>query len=595
MQNEIAIIDFGGQYTHLIARRIRNLGIFSEIYHPENFHYNSRIKGIIFSGGPQSVNASDAFKIEIPLSDIPVPVLGICYGHQLIAHIIGGKIESGSNKEYGYTLVDCILDSPLFAHTAKNQQVWMSHGDHVVELPEGFVITASTADLPVAAFQSIKGDIFGVQFHPEVSHTFFGNQILKNFLLLCTETFTWEAKNYKDKLINEVKKAAGNHELLILLSGGVDSLVAMELCLVAIGSPRIHAIHIDTGFMRLHESENIIKHLQEMGYKNLRLIRAEDRFLDALKDVYDPEEKRLIIGKLFAEIADEAIADFKEKDLLLVQGTIYPDTIESGASKKSAKIKTHHNRVYEIEKMIAEGRIIEPVKDLYKDEVRNLGIELGIPSELVQRHPFPGPGLAIRILASPADKIEPSLTDEADKLQQLAIDKVLFTQLLPIKSVGVMGDFRTYNHPVLFTYKNHSHCWKTLRNAARIVINNMGTVNRALYATGDERKEYFMGKNSLNKNACDQLRVVDHILMREVAHLKDIWQMPVVQLPLFDSRKRQVYVMRPVTSLDAMTADFYEMDYEFLIVLIKKIKQIPFVADLLYDITSKPPATIEWE
>jgi len=596
MQKKIAIIDFGGQYTHLIARRIRNLGIFSEISQPEDFEFKPNIIGIIFSGGPQSVNAGDAYKIKWSIEDSPVPLLGICYGHQLIAHKLGGKIESGSNKEYGYTEIDCLNESGILSDTAPRQRVWMSHGDHVVEMPDGYEIVASTDQVPIAAYRSADNKIFGVQFHPEVSHTEFGSKILDNFLNICTDSRDWKVDNFKNELIESVRKRSGDNDLLILLSGGVDSLVAMELCLAAVGADRVFAIHIDTGFMRYQESANIINHLHELGYSNLKLIDAEDRYLLELKDIYDPEEKRLIIGRLFVEIADEAISNFKKDNILLVQGTIYPDTIESGDSAKSAKIKTHHNRVAEIEKLLAEGKIIEPIRDLYKDEVRALGIELGIPPELVNRHPFPGPGLAIRILTSDSKPQIPINKTEKTKLEELLNNSLLQGEILPVRSVGVMGDGRTYSHPVLLSYSsNNAQNWQELRIAARETINSLNSVNRALFGISGQNEKYRLKKHSLSKNACDQLRQVDHLLMQKVKHIQDIWQMPVVQLPLFDMLGRQVYVMRPVTSIDAMTADFYEMDFNFLQELVLEVKKIDFVADLLYDITSKPPATIEWE
>ncbi|MCF7911664.1 MAG: glutamine-hydrolyzing GMP synthase [Candidatus Cloacimonetes bacterium] len=596
MQNEIAIIDFGGQYTHLIARRIRNLGVFSEIYQPENFEYMPRIQGIIFSGGPQSVTAHDAHRIKLSLLDLPVPLLGICYGHQLIAHLIGGKIESGSNKEYGYTEIKCTDEGGIFTGTAQEQKVWMSHGDHVVELPKGFTVTASTDHVPIAAYKSNNNRIFGVQFHPEVSHTEYGNQILDNFLSICTKQRNWKVENFKEELIAEVRRQAGKNNLLILLSGGVDSLVAMELCLAALGAERIFAIHIDTGFMRHQESANIIDHLQQLGYNNLKLIDAEDRYLSELREVHDPEKKRLIIGRLFVEIANEAISEFNDDSILLVQGTIYPDTIESGDSDKSAKIKTHHNRVSEIEKLIADGKIIEPIKELYKDEVRKLGLELNIPAELVNRHPFPGPGLAIRILTSDSCEDFILSNKERQKLEKISIDCGLNAIILPVRSVGVMGDCRTYEHPVLFSYQNiGKHNWQDLRIAAQTAINQMESVNRALFTVDSKLGNYTLGRHNLSKDACNKLRMVDDLLMERVKSIPEIWQMPVVQLPLFDDEGRQVYVMRPVTSIDAMTADFYEMDIHFLRALVKEVKQLPHVANLFFDITSKPPATIEWE
>lgn len=595
MQNEIAIIDFGGQYTHLIARRIRNLGIFSEIYQPESFQIGKHIKGIIFSGGPQSVNSADASRINFSLQDCPVPVLGICYGHQLIAHISGGSISSGSSREYGYTMIKHDRQNQLLSDSPEEQKVWMSHGDHVQSMPDSFNITASTSSIPVAAYESKNGRIFGVQFHPEVSHTEYGIRILDNFISICTTERNWLVKNFKEQLIEEVRVQARDKKLLILLSGGVDSLVAMELCLAAIGSQRVYAIHIDTGFMRYNESNQIIEHFKLLGYDNLQLIQAEERYLNELRKVTDPEEKRLIIGRLFVDIANEALSRLNKEDFLLVQGTIYPDTIESGASDKSAKIKTHHNRVDEIAEMIAAGRIIEPIKDLYKDEVRELGIALSIPEELVNRHPFPGPGLAIRILAN-QDDIQPDLAVETHKLNELIKSSSIRANILPVKSVGVMGDFRTYNHPVLLSFEDIKlHNWDELRNYSRDAINRLDCINRALFCYSSESVDFKLKQHFLTKKACDELRTVDNILMEMAKDIKEIWQMPVVQLPLFDKDNAQVYVMRPVTSIDAMTADFYEMDIELFQRMRDKVIALPFAAELLFDITSKPPATIEWE
>ncbi|MCF7919211.1 MAG: glutamine-hydrolyzing GMP synthase [Candidatus Cloacimonetes bacterium] len=604
--HEIAIIDFGGQYTHLIARRIRKLGVFSEIYQPEDFRISPQTIGIIFSGGPQSVIADSAYKIDIDLNAIKIPVLGICYGHQLIASLTGGTIESGNNPEYGYAEIDCQLENTLFSGTVIHQKVWMSHGDQVTGIPAGFKITAFTDTVPIAAYESFDGRIMGVQFHPEVVHTQYGNQLLDNFLNRCTTSRDWLVENYKDQLIASVRQQAGDKDVLILLSGGVDSLVAMELCLAALGSHRVHAIHIDTGFMRQNESLNIIEHLESLGYKQMRLINAEELYLKELAGVVDPETKRLIIGRLFVEIASEAIAEFENKDILLVQGTIYPDTIESGASQKSAKIKTHHNRVDEIEKLIAAGKILEPIKDLYKDEVRELGIELDIPPQLVNRHPFPGPGLAIRILGSETSIPEPGFDSEEELLNNIIKEYGLKGIILPIKSVGVMGDFRTYQHPALIWFKSGyltspvsrlpspDSPWNSLQKASIKIVNTLKTVNRVVFSLNEPEK-YILKEHYLTKEACNNLRRVDFLLMNDTAHIKEIWQMPVVQLPLFDLDGDQVYLMRPVTSLDAMTANFYEMDFDLLNNLIAKTKQLSGIANVLYDITSKPPATIEWE
>lgn len=594
--HEIAIIDFGGQYTHLIARRIRKLGIFSEIYNPEDFKVNENHLGIIFSGGPQSVTAESAYKIDLDPRKLNIPILGICYGHQLIAHLTGGTIISGDNPEYGYTEIDCNIENTIFAGTQAHQKVWMSHGDQVSKMPDDFVITAKTDTVPIAAYESKNGMIMGVQFHPEVVHTEYGNNILDNFLKRCTDQRSWQVENFKDQLIAEVRSQAGDKDVLILLSGGVDSLVAMELCLAALGKDRVFSIHVDTGFMRHNESQNIIEHLRDLGYDQLKLIDAEDRYLKELEGIVEPEAKRLAIGRLFVDIASEALAEFKDKDILLVQGTIYPDTIESGSSQKSAKIKTHHNRVGEIEELIAQGKILEPIKDLYKDEVRELGIELGIPENLVNRHPFPGPGLAIRILGSDTNVPETDYDKENKKLNEIIAGFGLSGKILPVKSVGVMGDFRTYQHPAMLWFDDMpQNPWSLLQKASSRIVNTLKTVNRVIFSIVEPKSNYSLKKHFLTKQACDALRAVDHLLMTSTKHLKEIWQMPVVQLPLFDDDNKQIYLMRPVTSLDAMTANFYEMEQNFLIELIDSTISKTNAGNVLYDITSKPPATIEWE
>ncbi|MDY6915991.1 MAG: glutamine-hydrolyzing GMP synthase, partial [Candidatus Cloacimonadota bacterium] len=377
---KIAVIDFGGQYTHLIARRIRDLNVYSEIYHPEDFSLTTEIKGIVFSGGPRSVNTSDTYQIDLDIANSPVPILGICYGHQLLATMLGGSVDSGNNTEYGYAEIECEPNSKIFTGLNKRQQVWMSHGDYVSALPNDIKVTAKSEDMQIAAFESKDGTFFGIQFHPEVTHSVAGKKMLNNFLKLCNVQYSWDSKNFKEILIKKIQKQAGNDKLILLLSGGVDSMVALRLCIEAIGNERIFSFHVDTGFMRKNESVELTEHFQKLGFKNIKIISAENTFLKALDGITDPEEKRLIIGRLFVEITNNELEKLQLQDnWKLVQGTIYPDTIESGATEKSAKIKTHHNRVNEIEKMITTGKVIEPLADLYKDEVRKLGKELGLP------------------------------------------------------------------------------------------------------------------------------------------------------------------------------------------------------------------------
>jgi GMP synthase (glutamine-hydrolysing) len=591
---KIAIVDFGGQYTHLIARRIRDLGVFSEIVHPESFKTNEEIVGIIFSGGPQSVNAEDAFRINLDIQKNNIPIMGICYGHQLLAKMVGGEIESGENKEYGFTSIICQTDAVLFDGLEKEQKVWMSHGDHVCKLPKGFKITASSDSIKIAAYESEK--YFGFQFHPEVTHTKNGMKMLENFINCCTKERNWNVKNFKQQLINEIREKVKNRKLVLLLSGGVDSLVALELCIQAIGNENVYSIHIDTGFMRLNESKEILEHFDELGFKNIKIIEAEEQYLKELNSIVDPEQKRIIIGKLFVDIANDELSKLDQNtDWMLVQGTIYPDTIESGSTDKAAKIKTHHNRVYEIEKLIAEGKIIEPIKELYKDEVRRLGEELGLPYKLVHRHPFPGPGLAIRVICSDKTELQIDYTKEENFMNVILSEFDMQGKILPIKSVGVQGDFRTYHHPAVVWFKEDaSKSWKIINECSSKVINKLKTVNRLIFSmkpAGNLQLE----KLFLEKQNLDELMKVDAILRKRTDDITDIWQMPVVQLPLRNTNDRLCYVMRPVCSQDAMSASVYEMDFDYLKEIISEVQKIENVGNIFYDITTKPPGTIEWE
>ncbi len=593
--SKIAIIDFGGQYTHLIARRIRNLGVYSDIFNPEDFSMKDDICGVIFSGGPQSVNAKDAYRIDFDVKNSPVPILGICYGHQLLAHMLGGKIESGKGTEYGATMMKCDTKYDIFAGLEIQQQVWMSHGDHVAQLPQDFVSIATSDSIEIAAYQSKCGKFTGFQYHPEVTHSTNGMQMLDNFLKKCTTTRDWNSKHFKDDLISEVRKQATGKKLVLLLSGGVDSMVALELCIAAVGNENIYSIHVDTGFMRKNESAELKEHFAKLGYKNIKIINAEQRYLDALKNVTDPETKRLIIGKIFVDIAQEELAGLNaDNDWMLVQGTIYPDTIESGDSKKAAKIKTHHNRVEEIDKLIKAGKVIEPLKDLYKDEVRELGFELGLPEHLVNRHPFPGPGLAIRVICSDKKNNIEDYNSETEKMNNLLIEYGMKGMILPIKSVGVQGDFRTYHHPAIIWNINDKIDWKILKEVSAKVINNLKTVNRLIYSP-EPVPALHLEELYLEKSNLDELREIDALLRAKISNLKEIWQMPVVQLPLSDEDEKRCYLMRPVCSQDAMSADVYEMDLDYMKEIIGECRNLANIGRIFYDITTKPPGTIEWE
>ena len=598
--SSIAIVDFGGQYTHLIARRVRDLGVYSRIVQPDRPDelQETGTVGIILSGGPHSVTERSSHGLAVSLEDLRIPTLGICYGHQLLASLVGGTVRRDGRREYGLATVSCDPTGATFQGLEPTQTVWMNHGDHVESLPPDFKVTASTDDLPVAAFESPDQRLFGMQFHPEVSHTCNGETMLANFLDRCGAERSWDAAGMGEEIIERTRREAGDDRLFLLVSGGVDSLVSLEVCVRAVGPERVVSLHVDTGFMRDGESEEIVEHLEGLGYRSLQVELAEGLFLGRLEGVTEPEEKRRIIGRLFVEVLGKKLGEMLAgEEWKLVQGTIYPDTIESGGTARAAKIKTHHNRVEEIQELIDQGRVIEPLRDLYKDEVRRLGEWLGLPRGLVQRHPFPGPGLAIRMLCSPTDEPDPEFAAEEPQLQELAEAWRLKTRILPVKSVGVQGDFRTYQHPaVVWRPGGGTAGWEELLSCARTVINGMETVNRMVVSLEDlDGVELKLTRTTLTREGADLLRRVDAVIRRRTGHLDEIWQAPVVGLPLSVPGRGQVFVLRPVCSKDAMTADVYPMNPGLWQELADRVSAIDGAGLLLYDVTTKPPGTIEWE
>jgi GMP synthase (glutamine-hydrolysing) len=596
----VAVVDFGGQYTHLIARRVRNLGVFSRVFEPGGFHPEDHpeLVGIILSGGPGTVGEAGFPTLAFRPQECRIPILGLCYGHQLLAYLCGGKVASDGKREYG---IAHVRRTParglLFSGIPEETPVWMSHGDHVERLPDGFQVTASTAELPVASFEDGRGMLFGLQFHPEVTHTRDGLRMLGNFLDVCRAGRTWTPGLQKERLVERIRTEAAGRPLFLLASGGVDSLVALRLCIEAVGPERVHSLHVDTGFMRKGESAAVAGHLAGLGFSNLRIEDASCLFLGRLAGVLDPEEKRRIIGRLFVEVLDHCLARLGlGEDWLLVQGTIYPDTIESGGSAGAALIKTHHNRVEEIRRLLDAGRVIEPLDELYKDEVRELGLALGLPRHLVLRHPFPGPGLAIRILCSDGTASDPPSPEEQRIAAGLASPFGVSARILPVRSVGVQGDFRTYRHPALVCAERERPEPQDLLGLATLIPNRLGSVNRVVYAArnlteGDLR----LGPVTLTQARVCLLQEVDSLVRDRLSRFDDIWQVPVVSLPLFDASGNQHFVIRPVRSTDAMTADPYPLSHETLRLLDLEVRSIPGAAGVFLDLTSKPPATIEWE
>nr|WP_307760275.1 glutamine-hydrolyzing GMP synthase [uncultured Peptostreptococcus sp.] len=511
MKHEIVlVIDFGGQYNQLIARRIRENNVYCEIlpYTADIERIKAKNpKGIIFTGGPNSAYLEESPKISKEIFEIGVPILGICYGDQLMAHLLGGKVVKGDNqtREYGKTAIE-YKESPIFNGINTNQ-VWMSHTDYIAEAPEGFEVTATTGNCPIAAMQNVEKKLYGVQFHPEVEHSLDGDKILRNFLYeVCGVSGDWTTSSFIDDKIAEIKAKVGDKKALCALSGGVDSSVAAVLMHRAIGD-NLTCIFVDHGLLRKNEGRDVEKIFREKFSMNLIKVDAEDRFLGKLKGVTEPEAKRKIIGEEFIRVFEEESQKLGKMDFL-VQGTIYPDVVESGLGD-SATIKSHHN-VGGLPEDVDFQEIIEPLRELFKDEVRKIGLELGIDEQLIFRHPFPGPGLGIRVIGE-VTKEKCDILREADAVYMDELRKAgLYTEIwqafatLPdVKTVGVMGDERTY--------------------------------------------AYLVG-------------------------------------------------LRAVASSDGMTSDWYKIPYEVLERISNRIiNECEGVNRVVYDITSKPPGTIEWE
>ncbi len=494
--DKIIILDFGGQYCHLISRRIRDFGVLSEVMpfntSAKKLKTDKSIKGIILSGGARSVYEKNAPKFDKEILNLNLPILGICYGHQLIAHLMGGKVFSGKSGEYGLMKLNIKNGEEILAHLGKSKNVWMNHRDIVVQLPKLFISMAKTEHSKIAAFANKKQKIFGVQFHPEVSHTESGDQILKNFVIdICKCKKSWTSTLIARNLIHETREVIGNEKTIIGLSGGVDSSVAAALVGKAIGKKLI-AVYVDTGLMRDGETEFIEQTFRKKNL-NLKIVRAEKQFLRVLKGVSSPEKKRKIIGKLFADIF-YSVAQ-KERASFLIQGTIYSDRIESGLTKHSSKIKSHHN-VGGLPKNL-KMKLYEPLKDLYKDEVRKLARELGLPKEITIRQVFPGPGLAVRIIGAITPERVKIVRQAGKIIEEELIETefwkniwMSFAVLLPIKSVGIQGDERSYKYPVVvriiesrdaMTANFSKIPFSILERISTRITNEIAGVNRVVY------------------------------------------------------------------------------------------------------------------
>lgn len=495
----VLVVDFGGQYNQLIARRVRECGVYCEV-HPHTLSVDKikemNPKGIIFTGGPNSVYGEDSPLCEKELFEAGIPILGICYGSQLMSHMLGGKVATAPVSEYGKTKVDVDVNSKLFKDVSPSTICWMSHTDYIEKAPEGFKVVATTPVCPVAAMECEEKNLYAVQFHPEVMHTQEGTKMISNFLYnACECAGDWKMDSFVEKTIEEIRKKVGNGKALCALSGGVDSSVAAVLLSRAIGN-QLTCVFVDHGLLRKNEGDEVEEIFGPNGQYDLNFIRvnAQERFYEKLKGVEEPEEKRKIIGEEFIRVFEEEAKKIGAVDFL-VQGTIYPDIIESGLGK-SAVIKSHHN-VGGLPDYVDFKEIIEPLRLLFKDEVRKAGLELSIPEKLVFRQPFPGPGLGIRIIGEvTSEKVK--IVQEADaiyreEIAKAGIDKEIgqyFAALTNMRSVGVMGDERTYDYAIalravttsdFMTAESADLPWEVLGKVTTRIINEVKGVNRVMY------------------------------------------------------------------------------------------------------------------
>jgi GMP synthase (glutamine-hydrolysing) len=605
IHDTIAIIDFGGQYAHLIATKVRRQGVFAEILQPEDpIEAFREHKGIIISGSPSLASHGEDADYNKDIYDLDIPILGFCFGHQEIAKHYGGKVIHGG-REWGYSELQTQQSHPLFSGLSSRETVWMSHFDSVAEIGPDFQEIGVTltpdgeAEHRYAAIASDTLQRYGFQFHPEVDSTENGHKMIANFLYeICDCTSSWSMDGFIEQKEADIRKQVAGKSVFLLASGGVDSTVAAVLIGRAIGPDRLHLLHVDNGLMRKQESSNVLKLFEKLGLgTNLHFVDASDRFLSALSGIVDPEAKRRIIGDTFIEVFEDQSETIGIEDHLLGQGTIYPDTIESGGTKRADTIKTHHNRVPAIEKMIGLGKVIEPLVELYKTEVRELGELLGIPREALDRHPFPGPGLGVRLLCSSGDASTIDLSNIQTSVSEISTQLGVSGMVLPIRSVGVKADLRAYEYPVLVS---GDLPWDNLIKVVSSLTAEVENINRCIWNLSDEIPEVARPlSTTATRKRLDILREADFIVMETLkSHdlYHEIWQCPTVLLPIeLDGQPGEMVIVRPIMSARGMTAVPVNLSKDVLLELRTRILALSGVSSLALDITSKPPATIEWE
>lgn len=594
--DKVAVLDSGGQYAHLIARKVRELGAFAEIL-PVSVPAEKvgAYSGLILSGGPSSVFDPHSPQPDPGLFEAGKPILGICYGHQLLAKYLGGTVERGDTREFGTATLRLRSAGGLFDGMRPELRVWMSHGDQVVGVPHRFEVLASTPECPVAAMGQPDRGLYGLQFHPEVVHTPSGPEILGNFLRhACGCAMSWQPESRIRDLVAGIRELAGDRRVLFFLSGGVDSVVAYTLTVRALGEERVEAVYVDTGLMRKGETAEIESAFSVLGLGRLRTVEASGMFLERLNGVVDPERKRAIIGQAFVDVQDQVLAGNSRSDWMLGQGTIYPDTIESGGTQAADVIKTHHNRVDRIQALIEKGRVLEPLSEFYKDEVRDLGAALGLPETVLRRHPFPGPGLAIRCLC--ADRGGRAAVD--DGIADFAGRHGYSAFLLPLRSVGVQGDSRSYAR--LTVLHGAGLDYSRLLPLSTDITNRFPQTNRIVVALAPadlQPEEWEIRPSTITRPRVQILQRVDAAVteyLRSSALYEAVWQCPVVLLPAIRGAGETV-ALRPVTSVDGMTAAVAELPERGLLDLAARLRSIDGVGSVVLDVSSKPPSTIEWE
>lgn len=621
---KIVVLDFGSQYAHLIAKRFRMMGYYSEIALPSaGLETFKNAKGIVLSGGPSSIYDKNAPEFNSEILKLDIPILGLCYGHYVLQTGYNGKAQKALVGEFGFATLELNqnVKCPLFEEIASPQQVWMSHQDAVVKPGDGFETVGSTKDCEFAALQNLEKKRFSLQFHCEVKDTPCGNKILENFAKFCGMEKNWDQDTVLNHIIDSIKNQADDKNVLLFLSGGVDSTVAFALLNKALGQKRVLGLHIDNGFMRKNESKKVEEAYKNHGFSNFIVEDASKTFLKAVENLTDPQKKRMAIGENFITVRNEVVAKqkFDENKWLLAQGTLYPDIIESGGTKNSNVIKTHHNRVDGIQKLIEKGLIIEPLKDLYKDEVRAIGKKLGLEDELVMRHPFPGPGLSINVLCSNGtmtdnDKEEfKKAQEEISKVQlEMFCEKCsenLEKYILPVKSVGVQGDFRTYRFPSVISFAKTENGfyhlpkkWEKLEAASSQITNSASFINRTIIrlwqnpSVKDEALK--LQEGYCTKDRLDQTRDADDIVLTALhksGWYNKIFQHLTINLPYASLKERCSFVLRPLCSEDVMTARFAQLPQNLLMDIVQEISKLPYVDAIFFDLTNKPPATFGWE